>query len=157
MTLTPKQKAEYEAKKKQYEETEKYNKSLTEAKSAEEKFQFALDKCTTEQERAELITSTLNGLYSESADTYREAQGSQMEAKDATAENMLAQAELATAIEPVTTAFTELKTELMEGIQPAVEKVSGVMVSALDWAREHPVAMKALGAALAVVSIALGV
>ena len=155
--LTPKQKAEYEAKKKQYEETEKYNKSLTEAKSAEEKFQFALDKCTTEQERAELITSTLNGLYSESAETYRETQGSQMEAKDATAENMLAQAELATAIEPVTTAFTELKTELMEGIQPAVEKVSGVMVSALDWAREHPVAMKALGAALAVVSIALGV
>ena len=155
--LTPKQKAEYEAKKKQYEETEKYNKSLTEAKSAEEKFQFALDKCTTEQERAELITSTLNGLYSESADTYRETQGAQMEAKDATAENLLAQAELATAIEPVTTAFTELKTELMQGIQPAVEKVSSVMVGALDWEREHPVAMKALGAALAVVSVALGV
>ena len=155
--LTPKQKAEYEAKQKQYKETEKYNQSLKEAKSAEEKFQFALDKCTTEQERAELITRTLNGLYSESADTYRETQGAQMEAKDATAENMLAQAELATAIEPVTTAFTELKTELMEGIQPAVEKVSGVMVGALEWAREHPVAMKAIGAALAVVASAFTV
>lgn len=153
--LTPKQKAEYEAKKKQYEETEKYNQSLKEAKTAEERFQFALDKCTTEQERAELITSTLNSLYSESADVYRETQGSQMEAKDATAENMLAQANLATAIEPVTTAFTELKTELMQGIQPAVEKVSEVMVGALGWMKEHPVAMKAIAAAVGVVALGL--
>ena len=154
--LTPKQKAEYEAKKKQYEETEKYNQSLKEAKSAEEKFQFALDKCSTEQERAELITNTLNDLYSESADTYRETQGSQMEAKDATAENLLAQAELATAIEPVTTAFTELKTELMEGIQPAVEKVSEAMTDALEWAKEHPTAMKAIAGAVTVLAIGLG-
>lgn len=154
--MTDKQKAEYEAKKKQYEETEKYNQSLTEAKSAEEKFQFALDKCTTEQERAELITKTLNGLYSESADVYRETQGSQMAAKDATAENILAQANLATAIEPVTTAFTELKTELMQGIQPTVEKVSEVMVDALGWMKEHPVAMKAIAAAVGVLAIGLG-
>lgn len=152
--LTPKQKAEYEAKQKQYKETEKYNQSLKEAKSAEEKFQFALDKCTTEQERAELITSTLNGLYSESADTYRETQGAQMEAKDATAENLLAQAELATAIEPVTTAFTELKTELMQGIQPAIEDVSKTMTDAINWAREHPVVMKAIAAAVGIVAIA---
>jgi chromosome segregation ATPase len=130
--MTDKQRAEYEAKKKQYDETEKYNQSLKEAKSAEEKFQFALDKCTTEQERSELITNTLNGLYSESADTYRETQGAQMEAKEATADNMLAQADLATSIEPVTTAFSELKTELMKGIQPAVEKVSEAIAAAAN-------------------------
>ena len=154
--LTTKQKAEYEAKKKQYEETEKYNKSLKEAKSAEEKFQFALDKCTTEQERAELITNTLNDLYSESAEVYRETQGAQMEAKDATAENLLAQAELATAIEPVTTAFSELKTELLQGIRPAIETASKGMTDALVWAREHPTAVKAVAGAVAVLSVGLG-
>lgn len=153
--LTPKQREEYEAKKKQYEETEKYNTSLKEAKSAEEKFQFALDKCTTEQERSELITNTLNDLYSESADTYRETQGAQMEAKEATADNMLAQADLATSIEPVTTAFTELKTELIEKMQPAIESVSESMTNALKWAKEHPTAMKAIAGAVAVLAIGL--
>lgn len=154
--LTPKQKAEYEAKKQQYEETEKYNQSLSEANSAEEKFQFALDKCSTEQERQKLITETLNGLYSESADTYRETSGAQMDAKEAMAENALAEAELAEAVEPVTTAFTELKTEMMQGVQPAVEAVSGVMTDALTWAKEHPTAMKAVAGALAVVTVVLG-
>jgi phage-related minor tail protein len=78
-----------------------------------------------------------------------------MEAKEATADNMLAQADLATSIEPVTTAFTELKTELIEKMQPAIESVSESMTDALEWAKEHPTAMKAIAGAVAVLAIGL--
>ena len=155
--LTDKEREEYEAKKKQYKEIEDYNTALQESTAAEEKFQLALDNCSSEQERQELITNTLTRLYSESADTYRDTAESQMKAKEATAEQVLAEANLASAIEPVTTAFTELKTQLLTGVQPAVEKVSGVMTDALGWAKEHPVAMKAVGAAVGIVAAALGV
>ena len=42
---------------------------------SEDDFQASLDACTSEQERQALITSTLNGLYSEAADKYREVNG----------------------------------------------------------------------------------
>jgi len=123
--------------------------------TAEDAFNVALSECTTEQERQALITDTLTTLYGGAAETYRETAGAQMEAKEATAENILAEANLATAIEPVTTAFTTLKTELLTYFAPAIEKVSGAMVSALEWAREHPTAMKAIGSAVAVLAVAL--
>jgi phage-related protein len=80
-----------------------------------------------------------------------------MEARDATAEQILAEANLASSIEPVTTAFAELKTEMLVGLQPAIEKVSGAMVSALDWAKEHPVAMKLIAVVVGTLAVALGV
>lgn len=122
--------------------------------TAEDAFNVALSECTTEQERQALITDTLTALYGGAAETYRETAGAQMEAKEATAEQILAEANLADAIEPVTTAFTVLKTELLNYFAPAIEKVSGLMVGALDWAREHPTAMKAIGAALVVITAA---
>jgi len=125
--------------------------------TAEDAFNVALSECTTEQERQALITDTLTKLYGDSADTYRETTGAQMEAKEATAEQILAEANLATAIEPVTTKFNELKTALLTGVQPAVEKVSGVMVSAMDWMREHPSLMKGITATVGVLAVALGI
>lgn len=123
--------------------------------TAEDAFNVALSECNTEQERQQLITDTLTSLYGDAADTYRETAGAQMEAKEATAENMIAESELATSIEPVTTAFTELKTALLESMAPAIEKVSGLMVSALEWAKEHPVAMQAIAAVVGVLAIGI--
>lgn len=42
---------------------------------SEDEFQASLDKCSTEQERQALITKTLNGLYSDAAEKYREVNG----------------------------------------------------------------------------------
>lgn len=53
---------------------------------SEDDFQASLDACTSEQERQALITSTLNGLYSEAADKYREVNGDIIDAQKATAE-----------------------------------------------------------------------
>lgn len=132
-----------------------FSKYIEEGETAEDGFNKALAECTTEQERQQLITDTLTKLYGDAAEKYQETSGAQMEAKEATAENILAEAELAEAIEPVTTAFTEMKTALLVELKPAIEAVSGVMLGALDWAKEHPTAMKAIGAALAVVAVGL--
>lgn len=123
--------------------------------TAEDAFNEALAECTNEQERQALITDTLTALYGDSAAKYEEASGSQLAAKEATAENALAQAALADAIEPVTTAWDSMKAQLTTAIIPAVEKVSGVMLDALEWMKEHPVAVKAIAAAVGVLAVGI--
>ena len=120
--------------------------------TAEDAFNEALKECSSEEERQALITETLTKLYGDSAEKYRETAGAQMEAKEATAENTLAQADMADAIEPVTTAWDNMKAQLTTAVIPAVEKVSGVMLDALDWMKEHPTAVKAIAAAVAVLA-----
>lgn len=124
--------------------------------TAEDAFNEALAECTTEQERQALITDTLNALYGDAAKKYEEASGSQLDAKEAAAELALAEAELAEKIEPCTTAWDGLKTELVTAVTPAIEAVCGVMLGALEWLKEHPVALKAIAAAVSVVAIGLG-
>ncbi len=121
--------------------------------TAEDAFNAALEECNSEQERQKLITETLTSLYGDAADKYRDTAGAQMEAKEAAAENMQAEAELAATVEPVTTEFTKLKTELMQGAQPAIEKVSGALTDAVGWMREHPTVVKAVGAAVGVLAV----
>lgn len=122
----------------------------------EDDFQKKLDACSNEQERQALITDTLKGLYEESANTYRDSAEGQMAAKNAAAELMLAESELAETVEPVNTEFTKLKTELLEGALPVMEKVSVVATEAINWMREHPTAMQAIGAAVGVLAIGFG-
>lgn len=124
--------------------------------TAEDAFNEALKECTTEEERQALITETLTALYSDSAAKYEEVAGAQMDAKEAVAENTLAQAELADAIEPVTTAWDGLKAQLTTAIIPAVKAVSDVMLGMLGWLQEHPVALKAIAAAVGVLAVGLG-
>lgn len=52
----------------------------------EDEFQASLDACNTESERAALITETLNGLYKDAAENYRENNQSVIEARKATSD-----------------------------------------------------------------------
>lgn len=125
--------------------------------TAEDAFNVALSECSDEQERQQLITDTLTQLYGSAADTYRDTAGAQMEAKEAAAENILAENNLAAAIEPVTTKFTEMRTEMLQNLQPAIEVISDAAVSALDWMQEHPVAMQAISVAVGILAAGLTV
>lgn len=122
--------------------------------TAEDAFNVALSECTTEQERQKLITETLNTLYGDAAQKYEEASGAQLEAKEAAAELALAEANLAEAIEPCTTAWDGLKAELLTAVAPAVEAVCGVLSDALGWLKEHPGACKVLAAVLGTLAVA---
>ena len=122
--LTETEKAEYEARKAQYEEIEKYNQSVEEAKSAEEKFQIALDECTTEQERQALITETLNALYGEASDKYKETNADVIAANAANEAWTESLAKVGEAVEPLLTAVKEMGAALLDKLAPVITTIT---------------------------------
>lgn len=121
--LTPKQREEYEARKAQYKAIEKYNQSVLDAKSAEEKFQIALDNCTTEQERQALITSTLNTLYGDASEQYKETNADIIAANEANEKWTASLAEVGAYIEPLLTKIKEIGAELLSHAVPVMETI----------------------------------
>lgn len=123
----------------------------------EDEFNEKLAACNSEQERATLITETLNEKYQAAADEYNELTGSAQEARRATAEMEEAQANLGAAIEPVTTAMTNLKAQALEAILPVVEKVVAKLQEFQQWAEENPKKLEVIKGVLLGVATALGV
>ena len=101
---------------------------------SENEFQASLDKCSTEQERQALITETLNGLYSDAAEKYREVNGDIIDAQKATASLNSAMAELGAIAEPIVTKLKQLAAELLQQITPFVELIGNGLVGALTGA-----------------------
>ena len=99
---------------------------------SEDDFQASLDACTSEQERQALITSTLNGLYSEAADKYREVNGDIIDAQKATANLNSAMAALGAIAEPIITKLKQLAAELLQEITPFVELIGKGLTGALS-------------------------
>lgn len=96
-------------------------------KTAEDAFNVALSKCSTEQERQALITETLTKLYGGAAEQYQETAGDILDANDATARLAEVQSQMGEAMEPANTAWQNLKTTLMESFLPiAIQRVQGL-------------------------------
>lgn len=125
--------------------------------TAEDAFNVALSKCSDEQERQQLITDTLMKLYGDAAGQYEDTAGSLMDANKAAADAQLAQANLGEIIEPVTTAWTVMKTNLMNAVAPALEVVSGKLMEAMGWLQEHPRVLQAVSVALGALAAAITV
>lgn len=96
----------------------------------EEEFQAKLDACNSEQERAALITTTMNGLYSEAADKYKELNADVIAANEAQDRMNNAMAAIGGAMEPFVTKGKELIAEVLERLTPALEWLGTV---ALPW------------------------
>ncbi len=112
--------------------------------TAEDAFNVALSECNTEQERQQLITDTLLKLYGDAADQYEITAGSLMEANEATWDAQRAQADLGEILEPLMTTWTNLKTTLLNGVAPALQKVADKAQDALEWLGQHPGVAKTL-------------
>lgn len=97
--------------------------ALNWAGASEEEFQKKLDECSTEQERQALITETLNGLYKDASDTYKEVNGDVMDAQRAQAELNDAMAGVGAVAEPVMSTFKLMGAELINSALPGVEKL----------------------------------
>lgn len=124
---------------------------------SEEEFNAKLAECNSEQERATLITETLNSEYAAAAEEYNKLTESTQDARRATSDMEEAQADLGAAIEPVTTAWTNLKANALEAILPVVEKVAGKLTDLSDWMEENPEKAEGLKGALVAVAAAVGV
>lgn len=129
-----------------------------------EDFNKQLAKCNTEEERATLITETLNSKYKAAADEYNELTKSTQDARRATSDMEDAQADLGAAIEPVTTAWTRLKAQALEAILPVVEKVVSALQKVNAWMEANPQKAEivkgvilGIATALGVLTVALGI
>lgn len=87
----------------------------------EENFQKKLDACNSEQERAALITGTLNGLYSEASDKYKELNADVIAANEAQDRMNNAMANIGGAMEPFVTKGKQLIAEVLERLTPLLD------------------------------------
>lgn len=134
-----------------------YNDALKEGLPVEDAFNEALAKITDEQERADVVAQFLNSTYGESKKTYDELNGSIVEANEAELELKETQAQLGETMQPVNTAFTNLKNQALEAILPLVKKVAEAFLDLLNWLKEHPTAAKVLTAIVIGLAAAFGV
>ena len=124
---------------------------------SEDAFNKKLEKCNSEQERATLITETLNEKYQAAAQEYEDLTGGTQTARLATLKMEEAQASMGAAIEPVTRAWTRLKADALEALVPVVERVVGWLNDLQTWMQTNPEKAKVVKAVVLGIAAALGV
>ena len=149
---------------------------------SEDKFNESLEKCSNEQERQQLITETLSGLYSDAAKKYKETNGAVIEANRAQSDYTDTLAAFGEKAAPVTTAVKEgfngllgKVLELVEGtdvqgfassiesgfatvkdtVLPAVVEGFGKLKEAWQWLSEHTGLLATIAATIGVVTVAI--
>lgn len=93
---------------------------------SEDEFNKKLEACGSEQERTQLITKTLNGLYSDAAEKYGELNGDTVEARKNQAELNKTLAEVGAAAQP-------LLNQIMRALLPIIREIVGRIQSLVDW------------------------
>lgn len=86
----------------------------------EEQFQEKLDECNNEQERSALITETLNGLYAESAEKYKENNKEILAANEAQEKLNATMALIGEKAEPVVNTVKLIGATILEKTIPAI-------------------------------------
>lgn len=95
-------------------------------------FNAQLAECNSVGERQALITETLNGLYGEASENYKEVNKDLIEANEAQAELTKVTAELGAIAEPIMTTLKLLAVDLLETIKPFVELMGEGLKGALE-------------------------
>jgi len=101
---------------------------------SEDDFQASLDACSTEQERQALITETLNGLYTEAADKYRDVNAEVIAANEAQDKLNSAMAGIGAAVEPFVTAGKVLVSEVLTSMTPMLSNLASFVIPLLTGA-----------------------
>lgn len=88
---------------------------------SEDEFNEKLAQCSTEQERQQLIQTTLTGLYKEASNTYKELNGDILSANEAQAKLTDATAKIGAVVEPVIATVKGAFADLVLSIMPVAE------------------------------------
>lgn len=102
-------------------EIDAYNSALADGATQEDAFNAALAACNTEQERAQLITDTLNGVYAEAGAQYQQTNADVIAYRQSQSDLTAAMSSLGQAFMPIVTGLTNVATMLLSGVQPAVQ------------------------------------
>ncbi len=100
-------------------------------------FNKQLAKCSTEQERQELITKTMNELYSESADKYKEVNKDVIAAEQAQAKLTDAFAKVGAVGEPILTAIKEKVADMVAAAVPHIESFVNKLRDLRTWVQNN--------------------
>lgn len=98
-----------------------YNSALESGATQEDAFNAALAACNTEQERAQLITDTLNGVYAEAGAQYQQTNADVIAYRQSQSDLTAAMSSLGQTFMPIVTGLTDVATMLLSGVQPAVQ------------------------------------
>lgn len=88
---------------------------------SEDEFNAKLAACNSEAERSQLITDTLNGLYSETGQAYRDNNADLIAYREAQDAMNQALSDLGMALMPIVTDLTNFGTTLLTNCQPAIQ------------------------------------
>ncbi|MBR5865730.1 MAG: hypothetical protein IKY89_05605 [Alistipes sp.] len=88
-----------------------------------DEFNESLAKCNTEQERQQLIMSTMTGLYGEASAAYKETNADVIAANEANAAWMESMAQVGAVVEPLITEVKTIGAELLSQLVPVIEKI----------------------------------
>lgn len=106
-----------------------FNKAIADGEATEDAFSAALAATSSEQERANLIAGLLNTTYGQSKATYDQMNSSLIESNKAQAQLTDTQAKLGEAVEPLNTAFTNLKNQALQAMVPIVQNLVSAFTS----------------------------
>ena len=98
-----------------------YNSALASGATQEDAFNAALAACNTEQERAQLVTDTLNGVYADAGAQYQETNADVIAYRQSQSDLEQAMSDLGGAFTPIVTGLTDMADKLLSGVQPAVQ------------------------------------
>lgn len=98
-----------------------YNSALASGATQEDAFNAALAACNTEQERAQLITDTLSGVYADAGAQYQETNADVIAYRQSQSDLTEAMSSLGQTFMPIVTGLTNVATMLLSGVQPAVQ------------------------------------
>ncbi len=139
---------------------EAFEKATAEGEKTEDAYTAALEACSDEQERQELITKTLTKLYGKAADQYKKTNKQVIEANKANEDWNETLAELGEEMSPVITEVKKFGTELLKKAKEPLKdvadflgnKVLPALSKLADWVSKNTPIIKA---ALAGVAAAL--
>lgn len=121
---------------------------------SEDAFNESLTKCNNEQERAALITSTLNGLYSKSAEEFKKNNAEVIASNKAHERLNSTMAAVGAAVEPLITTVMNLGAGFIETVTPAVEAfcsyVAKHLPKVIAWFKTHGKQIATLAASIGV-------
>ena len=104
-----------------------FNKAVGEGLSNEDALNAALEACSTEQERQEVLTAVLSQQYTELGDSYLATSEDIDEARRASDDLMNAQADLAEKLRPLQTLATELAANGIQFLSDHMTEITSVV------------------------------
>ena len=108
-----------------------FNASIAQGNTREDAFTAALQACSNEQERSQIVTSTMTALYGEAGQKYQEVNKDLIESRQAQADFNAAMGELGEAVRPAANALTEMGTALLQGVMPYIQQFADWVSSQL--------------------------